>query len=240
MSITLTANFTAITNSVLPLAQDPTGLAIRVASLASNTLGTLTASGAQSTELTWTLVQAPVWVSLTTDVSTTIATLHFSNAQPQTNPYQFFVEVTDGLTTTFYPIFLEVRDPFYLANVNGGTDFNIPSYDSTQADLIFKGYGLNGVIDTGVNFVLPAVVPGGLQFTTTDGSQMSLRIPPPSSSNVSGGVTLYTTSPTSTHITLSAYKEGTFYDNPSRAFTQDFTIDSLTTKSGTIDLAPTD
>jgi len=241
MSLALTASFTASTNKVLPLAQSSakSGLAVRVASTSSSILGTLTLSGASTPNITWSVTQNPSWVTLSVDSSTLVATIAVTSAQAQENPYQFFVTVTDGLSTTHFPIFLEVRDPFSIAAAGNQTAFNLPSYDSTVADLVFQGIGLNGSIDTGVQFITPTVLPPGLKFITSDGGSMKLRVQEPSSSSVSGGLTLFTGSPVSLQLTLQAYKPGTMYDNPDRCYTQEITIESLTAKVATLDLGLT-
>lgn len=240
MSLALTASFVEKINSVVPLAQSAAknGLAIRVASGGSDTLGTLTASGSAGI-VNWTLNQAPSWVALAVDQTTFIATLHFSNAQVQANAYQFFVTATDGISTQHFPVFLEVREPFSIAAISGSTSFNVPSYDATVPDIIFQGVGLNGAIDAGVQFIPPASLPPGMKFITFDGSSMRLRVDESSALNVSGGVSLFTTSPISTQITLKAYKPGTLYDNPDRCYTKAFTVESLLAKQGTIDLGVT-
>lgn len=240
MSLTLAASFVEKLNSVVPLAQNAAknGLAIRVASNGSDTLGVLTASGA-SGNVVWALAQNPSWVTISVDPTTLIATLIFSNAQVQANAYQFYVTATDSSTTQNFPIYLEVREPFSIVSSTGATSFSIPSFDSTVADIVFQGVGLNGVVDTGVQFIVPTSLPPGLKFITSDGSSMKLRVSEAGATNVSGGISLFTGSPVSTQITLQAYKQGTIYDNPQRCYTQSFTIESLTAKQGSIDLGLT-
>lgn len=239
MSLQLTANFVEQQNLVVPLAQKSgkPGLAVRVASGGSGVLGTITASGGQASELTWSLVQGPSWLSLLIDPTTLIATLSFSNAQPQGVPYQFFLSVTDGINTAYFPVFLEVREPFSIVASGGGTSFSIASYDASVADLVFEAIGLNGAPDAGVSFIPPTSLPPGMKFVTSDGSAMKLRVAESSSSNIQGGLALFTGSPVSTQVTLRAYKQGTIYDNPDRCATQDFIIESLTAKAATVDLS---
>lgn len=240
MSLALTANFVEIRNLVVPLAQNPSknGLAIRVASSGSGKLGTLTASG-NAAPVTWALNQNPSWVTLSVDTTTLVCSINFSNAQVQANAYQFFISATDGTTTQFFPIFLEVRDPFSIAATSGLTNFSIPSYDATVADIVFQGIGLNGAILPGVSFIEPVALPSGMKFITSDGGSMKLRVFESSANDISGGLALYSGSPISSQITLKAYKPGTIYDNPDRCYTQAFTIDSLTAKQGQIDLGLT-
>ncbi len=240
MSLALSASFVEVQNQVVPLAQNSgkNGLAIRVASSGSAVLGTLTATGAAST-VSWTLNGNPSWVSIAIDPTTLIATLSFTNAQVQTDAYQFYVEAFDGTTTQYFPVFLEVRQPFSIAAATGATSFNVPSYDSTVGDIVFVGLGLNGAVLTGVRFIEPAVLPPGMKFITSDGGTMSLRVSESSESNVSGGISLFTASPVSMQITLAAYLPGTIYDNPDRCYVQAFTVESLTAKQGTVDLAVT-
>jgi hypothetical protein len=238
MSLILSASFIAKQNSLVPLAQNSSknGVALRVASTASDLLGVLTASGAASSNVSWSLSQNPSWVTLSVDSTTLIATLMFSNAQGQANPYQFIVTATDGLTTVNYAIFLDVKDPFTIASTTGSTSFSIPSYDSTVPDIVFQGVGLNGVIEPGVQFITPSVLPPGMKFITSNGSSMLLRVDEPSDTNVSGGLALFAGSPASLQITLQAYLPGSMYDSPDRCFTQEITIESLTAKQGTVDL----
>jgi len=97
MSLSLLANFAAQTNLVLPLASNNNGLAVRVASLGSATLGTLTVVGLQGTA-TWTLsATAPAWVTTAVNTAGTVCTLSFAGAQYQSIPYEFFVSCTDGV-----------------------------------------------------------------------------------------------------------------------------------------------
>jgi len=241
MSLALTASFAPQTNLSLPLAQSASkpGLAVRVVSAGSGTLGTLTASGQAGTKVSWTLTQNPAWVTLVVDPTTLIATLIFSNAQAQATAYQFFLSATDGTTTVNYPFFLEVRVPLALAATNGATTFSIPSYDNTVADIVFQGVGLNGGIDQGVQFITPAAIPAGMKFITSNGNSMALRVNESSAASVSGGAILFTGSPVSTNIALQAYKQGTFYDNPTRCFTYNVTLESLTATQGVLDVGVT-
>ncbi len=239
MSLSLTASFVAKSNSVLPLAQSGTvaGLAVRVASAGSDILGTLTATGAASGTLNWSIAQNPTWVTIAPDSTGTLLTISFSNAQAQANPYQFYISCTDGVATANFPILLEVKDPLSLAAAGGGTTFSIASYDSTVPDTVLQGIGLNGVVESGVSFIPPLVLPSGMEFVTSDGSEMILRVAESTSSNLSGGLALFVDSPATTQVTLRAYKPGSMYDNPSRCFTQEFAVESLTAKTGTVDIA---
>src|SRR5208337_3058775 len=183
MPLTVTPNFVAKTNSVLPLAQQSgvLGLAVRVASLVSDTLGTLTAVGAQGNVAFTLSPEAPAWVTGQTDPTGSIFTLSFSNPVPNgTIPYEFYVIITDGTTYLYFPILLDVKPPLSLAvlsgTFNGLTTFTIPSYDSTQADVEIQGIGLNNQPVSGVSFIPPASLPAGLEFLTSDGTKVLLHV----------------------------------------------------------------
>jgi hypothetical protein len=238
MSLSLTANFVHTQNQVLPLAQSSTkpGLAVRVASTSSGTLGSLTALNAAETP-TWAIAQNPSWITIAPSSDGITLTLNFVNAAAQAYPYQFYVSCTDGVSTTYFPIFLEVKDPLRLAiAATGGTTITAASYDSTVADQVIQGLGVNSIVDAGVSFLLPPSLPSGLQFVTSDMSKLVLRVADATASNLSGGLALFTTSPVTTQVNIGAYKPGTMYDNPSRAFLQPFTVESLSTKPGIPDL----
>src|SRR5271154_175433 len=169
MPLTVTPNFVAKTNSVLPLAQQSgvLGLAVRVASLVSDTLGTITAVGAQGTIAFVLSPETPAWVTGALDSTGTIFTISFSNPVPNgTIPYEFYVTITDGTTFLYFPILLDVKPPLSLAVLAGPntglTTFTIPSYDSTQADIQIRGIGLNNQPVSGISFVPPAAMPPGL------------------------------------------------------------------------------
>jgi hypothetical protein len=242
MALTLQPNFVAKTNSVLPLAQQPgvLGATIRVASLVNDVLGTLTAVGAQGT-LSFTLSpETPVWVTGTVDSTGTIFTISFSNPVPNgTIPYEFYVSVTDGVTYLYFPILLDVKPPLSLAVLSGAfaglTTFTIPSYDSTQADIVIKGIGLSNQPQSGISFIPPASLPAGLEFLTSDGTQAVLHVSDPSPTNIPGGLQSYINTPVSEQVTILAYAPGYFYDEPDRAFAQTFTVQSLIAKQGTLD-----
>src|SRR5271157_767701 len=242
MALTITPNFVAKTNSVLPLAQQSgvLGLAVRVASLVSDTLGTLTAAGAQGTVAFTLSPETPAWVTGQLDATGNVFTISFSNPVPNgTIPYEFYVIVTDGTTYLYFPILLDVKPPLslaVLAGPNAGlTTFTIPSYDSTQADISILGIGLNNQPVSGVSFIPPASLPAGLEFLTSDGTKVVLHVSDPSPTNIPGGLQSYVNTPVSTQITILAYAPGYFYDEEDRAFAQTFTIQSLIAKKGTLD-----
>jgi hypothetical protein len=244
MSLSLTSNFVAVTNLTLPLAQTAgvPGIAIRVASLTSGVLGILTASGAAGVIAFTISPSAPSFVTGSVDVTGTIFTISFSHALPNgPDPYEFYVTVTDGVTTLYFPILMEVKEPFAIQAVGNGTTvlttgattFSVPSFDSSQADVEIQGIGLNNAVVSGVYFV-PPTLPAGLNFIDSNGSAAFLHVSEPTASIVSGGLQLIT--PVSVPLTLSAYLPGSFYDEPDRAYTQTFQISSLTSKQGTIDI----
>ena len=178
MSLTLTANFAAQTNLVLPLALTNNGLAVRVASLSSGTLGTLTVAGLQGTA-TWTLSStAPSWLTIAVNTAGTICTLSFVGATYQSAPYEFFISCTDGVNPAVnFPIFLEVKNPFSIATSTGLTTLTIPSYDSTVSDVQILGYGVSHALQTNCNFILPSAgLPSGLNFVTSDESKWTLFV----------------------------------------------------------------
>jgi hypothetical protein len=243
MSLSLLANFAAQTNLVLPLASNNNGLAVRVASLGSATLGTLTVVGLQGTA-TWTLsATAPAWVTTAVNTAGTVCTLSFAGAQYQSIPYEFFVSCTDGVNPAVsFPIFLEVKAPFLIAPVGGSTTLTIPSYDSTVSDIQILGYGLASAPQSDVNFILPTSLPTGLNFVTSNENQLVLRVSEPhfgdapySTTDLIGGLQTYTTSPVVTPLTLQAYQPGSFYDEPDRAYTLTLSVSSQTQKAGTLD-----
>lgn len=236
MSLSLSASFVQQPNLVLPLAQSTTGLAIRVASNSTAVLGTLTASG-QAANCTWAIQQNPSWISISPDPTTLILTISFQTAQAQAEPYQFFVSCTDGVSTVYFPILLDVKDPLSIATASGATTLSIQSYDSTVADTVVYAYGLNGIVESGVSFVLPETLPPGLEFITSDESQLILRVAESTSEDLSGGLAMYTDSPVTTQLVLQAYLPGSMYDSPARPISQEFVIESLTAKQGTIDVA---
>jgi hypothetical protein len=253
MSLTLTTNFLSNVNSVLPLAQSNSGLAVRVVSQGSDTIGTLTVAGFVN-PVTWSLSTAtPNFISLV--VSGAAATLTFSGAVFQQDPYEFFVSCTDGVSTVNFPVFLEVRTPFYIspnpANpVVSGNTLNIPSYDNTVSDIQILGYGLFNSQQSGCKFIVPTSLPSGLNFVTSDESKLVLRVSPAhfsgapfSTTDLVGGLQLNGTSPTYTQspvaipLTIYAYQPGSFYDQPDRAFALTLSISSQSQKPGTLDFA---
>jgi hypothetical protein len=239
MSISLVANFVHTQNLVLPLAQSATkpGLAVRVASTSSGTLGTITGTNGTG-PLVWSVTQNPAWISIAPSADTTVLTISFVNATSQPYPYQFLIACTDGITTAYFPILLEVKDPLSLSiQSGGGTVITANSYDFTVADTIVQGIGVNGIVDAGVSFIPPATLPNGLEWLTSDESALTLRVAPSTASNLPGGLAVYTGSPTTTQFNVTAYKPGTMYDNPSRAFITPFTVKSLAAKQGTPDVA---
>jgi hypothetical protein len=64
---------------------------------------------------------------------------------------------------------------------------------------------------------------------------LSFHLSDPTVADVPGGLQLYVNQPTSQQVTIQAYAAGFFYDEPDRAFQQTFTIQSLTSKAGTLD-----
>jgi hypothetical protein len=239
MSLSLTASFANKTNSVLILALNSgkQGAALRVASNGTDTLGTLTAVGAQAESLTWAISQNPDWVSIVEDASSQSLVIKFENAQAQTYPYQFYVTCTDGVTTTYFPITLDVKDPLSLKATTGSSTLSIASYDSSVADVVVQGLGLNGVVESGIRFVTPLALPSGMNFVTQDGSQLVLRVADSSSTNLSGGLSLYTNSPTTTSFTIQAYRPGSMYDTPERCATQEFILESLSAKQAVVNVS---
>lgn len=264
MALILTPSFTHQPNLVLPLNPTPpvttgSGLSVRVASQQSGTLGTLTASG-QAAGVTWSLVNAPSWVSLViSGVQNTLCTIHFTTATFQPNPYEFYIQATDGVTTVRYPVFLEVKTPLSLAltpasspNLTvSGITITAESWDSTVADQVINPQGLFGSPANSVQFLfqgftspaapLNAAVPG-LQWITGDQTKLVFRVPDPDFANVTvgralaGGITLDSGSPATVSVPIAAYQAGSFYDEPDRAFQTTLTYKSLTFKSGTLDV----
>ncbi len=253
MSLTLTTNFVSKVNSVMPLAQNPSGLAVSVASLASDTLGSLVVAG-QVGAVTWSFGgSVPSWVALSANGATCAIT--FSGAQYQQDPYEFFVSVTDGVSTANFPIYLEVRAPFYIAAnpsnpVVSGTTLLIPSYDSTVADVLIQGFGLFNSPQSNCNFILPTSLPAGLDFVTSDETKLALRVSPPhvsgapfNSTDLVGGLQLngtapgFAQSPVAVPITILAYQPGSFYDTPARAYQLTLSISSQSQAAGTWDFA---
>jgi hypothetical protein len=235
MSLALSGNFVAVNNLVVPLAQESgtNGVSIRIASLGSGSLGQISCDGEAGT-VTWTLTGAPSWITLDTTVLNQV-TVNFSGAQTSTNPYQFYVQAADGTTIQYFPIYLEVAQPFSF-QTSTAAPFTLASYDSSLADIVIQGVGLTGAY-TDVNFQLPAYLPSGLEFITSTGSSLHLRVAAPTPSNVAGGLQLYTGSPVATQFTLSAYCVGTLYDSPDRAYSQTFTLQSLSTTPAVLDVA---
>jgi Putative Ig domain len=236
MSLALSGNFVAVNNLVVPLspgADTASGISIRVVSLGSGSLGQVFCYGEAGT-VTWTLVGAPSWITLDTSEINQV-TVNFSGAQTSTLPYQFYVQATDGSTLQYFPLYLEVAQPFSF-QTSTVTPFTVASYDSTVQDIVIQAVGLTGPY-TNVNFQIPAYLPPGLEFITSTGSSLHLRVASPTPSNVSGGLQLYTGSPVATQFTLSAYAEGTLYDAPNRAYSQTFTLQSLSATPGVLDVA---
>jgi hypothetical protein len=249
MALSLSTSFNSNVNSVMPLAQSNSGLAVRVASQASDTVGTLTVSGLASTA-TWSLNGThPSWVTITSSNAT--CTLLFSSAQYQQDPYEFFISCTDGVSVINFPVYMEVRTPFYItANASNpvvsGTTLNIPSYSSSVADIQIQGFGLYNTQQSGCNFILPTGLPAGLEFVTSDESELILRVTPPhfsgtgvpfTSTDLVGGLQLYTTSPVAQPLTILAYQSGSFYDTPNRAYPLTLSISSQSQQAGVLDFA---
>jgi hypothetical protein len=242
MSLTLQSSFVLKTNSVMPLAQNASGLAIRVASQATDTLGTLTASGFAATP-SWSLKNAPAWVQLVIDTTGAIATLNFTSAIFQADPLEFFISCTDGVDTVFFPIFMEVRAPFSIAAntsnpvvVNAST-LNIPSYDSTVADVVIQGLGAFNTIQNNCKFSYFAnpALPSGLNWVTSDETKLVLRVNDLSYTDLSGGLKLFTGGPTAVPFSIKAYQPGSFYDTPDRSYTLNLSIGSQAAKQGILD-----
>lgn len=253
MSLTLTTNFLSKVNSVLPLAQNNSGLAVRVVSQGSDTIGTLTVAGFVN-PVTWSLGgSAPSWITLVTNGAA--CTITFSGAQFQQDPYEFFIACTDGVSTINFPVYMEVRAPFSLspnaANpVVSGTTLNIPSYDSTVADILIQGFGLFNSPQSNCNFLVPTNLPAGLEFVTSDETKAVLRVTPPhftgapfTATDLVGGLQLngtpptFVQSPVAVPITIYAYQPGSFYDQPDRAFALTLSVSSQSQKPGTLDFA---
>lgn len=248
MSLSFTQNFVTKTNSVLPLAQNVNGLAVRVVSQGSDTLGTLTATGLQNTA-TWTLSgNVPSWVTFTTDSSGSICTLIFTGAQYQQDPYEFFVSCTDGVNSANFPIYMEVRQPFTIAAntsnpvVTSGSTLSVPSFDSTVADIFVQGFGLFNAQQSGCNFILPSSLPTGLNFVTSNEGQLVLRVSEPHfqaapfyATDLVGGLQLYTSSPEAIPLTIQAYQPGSFYDDPDRTYSLTLSVGSQSQKPGVLD-----
>ena len=93
MTLSLLGTFANSVNSTLLLAQNANGLAIRVATQASGTLGSLTAVIPVSAP-TWTLSNNPSWLTLSSTGNDCI--LSFSSAAYSPTPYEFYVTCTDG------------------------------------------------------------------------------------------------------------------------------------------------
>jgi hypothetical protein len=235
MALSITPNFTEIVNSVVPLALGTSGVSLRVASLSSSVLGSLTASTSASSVVSWSMQGNPSWITLSVDSTSLVATLTFSNAQPGTTPYQFFVVASDGINDVDFPIFLEVKDPFSIVSTSASSTFSINSSNAAQPDLVFQGVGLNGVQKTGVCFIPPQNLPTGLNAVTSNGSSLKLRVAAPTLTNPAGGLQLFDGSAFSTQLTLKAYCPGTMYDNPDRCYLLNCTLESLLATTGTID-----
>jgi len=253
MSLTLTANINSNVNSVMPLAQSSSGLSVRVVSLGSDTIGTLTVTGLTAAGV-WTLSgTAPAWITITpSGISNSICTITFSGAQYQQDPYEFFVSCTDGVSVVNFPIFMEVKTPFYVAAnasnpVVNGTTLLIPSYDAAVADVLIQGFGLYGTTQSNCNFIIPIGLPSGLEFVTSNEDQLVLRVTPAhfgntpfSTTDLVGGLQLlpnYNSSPVAVPLTILAYQPGSFYDTPQRAFTLTLSISSQSQQAGTLDFA---
>lgn len=248
MSITLTTSFVTQTNLVMPLAQNASGLSVRVASQGSGTLGTLTASGFIATP-TWTVSgSAPSWVASSVNPAGNVCTLTFSTAQYQQTPYEFFVSCTDGTTTAYFAIYLEVKAPFTLAAntsnpvVVSGSSLNIPSFDASIADVVIQGLGLYNSVQANCNFILPSDLPPGLNFVTSNEGQLILRVAEPHfgvapffETDLVGGLQLYTTSPEAIPLIIQAYQPGSFYDEPDRPYTLSLSVASQSQSVGTLD-----
>ncbi len=242
MALQLQLGFANKVNSTMVLAQQAgaNAVSMRVASLVNDILGTITASG-QAGPVAFALSpETPSWVTGQKDQTGTIYTISFSNALPNgTIPFLFYVSVTDGVTYLYVPIMLDVKPPLSLAVTNspfaGKTVLTIPSYDSTVADIEIQGIGLSNQPQSGISFVPPAAMPVGLEFLTSDGTKLILHVSDPAEGNVAGGLQTFVNTPISTQLTVQAYAPGYFYDEPDRAFTQAFTIQSLTAKQGTLD-----
>ena len=247
MSISFTTNFPAVTNLVLPLAQNNSGLSVRVVSQGSGTLGTLTASGLQN-PATWTLNgSVPTWISSSVDSTGTILSLIFTGAQYQQDPYEFFVTCTDGVNSSYFPVYMEVRSPFVIAAnttnpvVVSGSTLNVPSFDSTVSDILIQGFGLFNSQQGNCNFILPSALPAGLNFVTSNEGQLKLRVSEPhfgnapfSTTDLVGGLQLYASSPIAVPFTVQAYQPGSFYDEADRSYTLTLSVGSQSQKAGVL------
>src|SRR5580693_6547546 len=186
MALSLLAGFAHVANTVLPLNPPPPvpantlGISLRVASQQAGTLGTLTAAGNVSAP-TFALHNAPSFVSLAIDSTGLVCTIMFGSAAYQPTPYGFYVQATDGSSTAYFPIFMEVRTPLSLAaapalvpnlTVSGSTA-TVMSSDSTVPDIAISGVGLFGATVAGVKFALPDMssLPG-MSWVTSDESKL--------------------------------------------------------------------
>src|SRR5271166_1456805 len=215
MALAVTPNLQNQTNSVMILASSPNGAALRVVSLVSGSLGTLVASGATSVQ--WKIVGAPTWVTLSISLDTLTCIINFTSAQTQTNPYQFYISCSVGTSTVYFPVLLEVAEPFFVAVPSNTTNIlNITGYDSASPDIEVNGYGLNdNELISGVRFIQPpGGLPTGLSLVTTEENGALLRVAQPShaayDNNNPGGLQQAGVTP----LTLQAYSPGSFYDTP--------------------------
>jgi len=244
MPLQLQLGFANKVNSTMVLAQQAgaNAVSMRVASLVTDILGTVTATGAQGPVVFSLSPETPPWVTGQVDQTGTVFTVSFSNALPNgTIPFLFYVSATDGITYLYVPVMLDVKPPLSLGVTNspfaGKTVLTIPSWDPTVADIEIQGLGLNSQPQPGISFMPPAAMPPGLEFLTSDGTKLVLHVSDPAEGNVPGGLQTFINTPNSTQLTVLAYAPGYFYDEPDRAFTQAFTVQSLTAKQGTLDFS---
>jgi hypothetical protein len=238
MSITFIPNIQPSNNQVLPLSVSSSGATVRLASLSAGVIGYVQAIGyaGKASDLSLSVQGCPS--AITYQVSTTSPdVIYFSFSgitPPNEGMYNFYLQAYDGVTLGVFPISVDVKPPFSIAEQSGRTLFTVPAFNAF-ADIVIQGYGVNNeTLQGGVEFILPASLPAGLLWVTNDDNLLKLRAQPSTSSQLSGGLQPQNGISQNFVVPVSAYAPGTMYDTPDRAFTQHFTFTSSASTPGVL------
>ena len=143
---------------------------VRVASVASGTIGTVKAEGVTvGTAVSWSLQGNPgSSISISSQADTTLADISFANIPTRPEPYLLIIQATtpDGVSQQI-PLAVVVREAFSLEEVGhtGAAGFTVTgnTFDAGIAPLVIKGQGPTGVVG-GVKYITPTDMPAGLEF----------------------------------------------------------------------------
>lgn len=191
---------------------------VKVASLATGTLGEVAALGvASGVNVSWSLVGNPgSAITLSAKAGDpTKATLDFTAVPIRTDPYLLVIQAStpDGASAQI-PLAVLVREPLMIREVSRPNDAAITisgkTYDDSLQALTFQGIGPGGAA-TDVHFLPPAGLPQGLQFGVGDGGAAYLTPSVRTYQDPAGGIQ---TDQISATVAVRAFRPGTLYDTP--------------------------